>query len=88
MQRAGQPEHFTLAVSDPAGHPVSGLRMQLRLRMVTMEMPDISMAAKAAGNGVYTATGTTSMPGEWHLVVTLTPPSGAISSTQFDLSAR
>ena len=85
--RVGQPERFTLAVTDLTGHAVDGLQVPLRLSMVTMEMPAISATAAAGGNGIYAATATTSMSGEWQLDVTLTPLVGSSAHTQFDLAA-
>lgn len=85
---SGQAQRYTLRVTDSSGHLVSGAHVHLRFSMVTMDMPVIDLTATATGNGAYTASGALSMPGEWHLSVTLSPPAGSPRTTQFDIAVR
>lgn len=88
VPHAGSAQRYALSVSDTSGKAVSGAHVQLTLTMATMDMPPIHLTATPSGNGVYTATGALSMPGEWHADVTLTPPAGAAVHTQFDIAAH
>ncbi len=94
LQVTPNPPH---ASSDPAaqvtiqlqkrnGQPVDGVRVQLDLSMLTMDMGQNQYLAQGLGQGRYQATVAFLMVGEWQVAVTVTPPGGKPATTTFTLA--
>ncbi len=61
---------FRLRLTDLAGKPVSGAKVQASLVMKLMDMGKVEFPLADKGNGRYEGSGTFSMAGVWNVVIT------------------
>jgi len=64
------PTVFTVRVTDAAGKPLSGVRVEVALAMPVMEMGRNAVVMQETRAGTYIGTGRFTMAGDWRATVT------------------
>jgi hypothetical protein len=75
--------HATL--TDPAGAPISGARVNMEADMSHPGMAPVFFSARESGSGSFTGAVDLSMPGDWTILLHITLANGAKVEKQFDL---
>lgn len=79
--KARQKTKVTVTVTGTDNKPVTDATVAASVNMTAMDMGTLKPTFKHIGNGTYQAEMRFSMPGQWRLVVTVTPSSGAAGQT-------
>jgi hypothetical protein len=77
-----------ITVTDKAGTPVEGARVELSADMTTMSHPGVGGVLADKGGGIYEGTGNFVMGGPWRVEVVATKDGGQRTTGTFDIEVK
>ncbi len=77
-----------ITVTDQAGKPVDGARVELSADMTTMSHPGVGGVLADKGGGIYEGTAKFVMGGPWRVVVVATKDGGKRTTGTFDIEVQ
>ncbi|MCA1594799.1 MAG: FixH family protein, partial [Chloroflexi bacterium] len=80
--------HFEVTVLDPAGKPVTGVKVLATVQMVSMDMGTAHPAVREVKPGHYASTVQFTMKGPWRVIISVTRPGGHSEARSFDFIAK
>lgn len=84
---SGQDTTFRVTLADPAGQPMSGVKVQADLKMQIMDMGKNVVQLADKGNGLYEGKGQFSMTGPWNVIVSANG-AGSSGEQRFEVVVR
>jgi nitrogen fixation protein FixH len=84
---SGQDTAFRVTLTDAAGKPVSGAKVEADLKMQTMDMGKNVVSLADKGDGTYEGKGQFTMAGPWNIIIVVTK-AGTTGQQQFQIVAQ